>query len=373
MLIWIYYHQAMRIAIATDAWKPQINGVVTTLERTRDQLEDLGHDVLLLTPDERISLPMPTYPEVRLSLFAGRRIRRELDGYQPDAVHVATEGPLGLAVRNYCVRRGLPFTTAYHTQFPEYVRKRFPMPMSVTSSVLRWFHAASTRTMVPTLSMRRTLEDRGFDNVVLWSRGVLTDVFTPDNPVRYDLPGPVWVYAGRVAVEKNIESFLSLNLPGSKVVIGDGPDRRRLALRYPDAHFLGYRVGEDLARCLAGGDVFVFPSRTDTFGLVMLEAMACGLPVAAFPVTGPIDVVRSGITGILDEDLSAACSRALDINRHDCRQFAERHSWRRATEQFLSHLAAPDIGEKQEVELTFGETVPNCPDQFDPGRASQIR
>jgi glycosyltransferase involved in cell wall biosynthesis len=254
-------------------------------------------------------------------------------------VHIATEGTIGLAVRRYCIKRGIPFTTAYHTQMPEYVRARFPIPMRWTYALFRWFHRPAVRTMVPTESMRQRLIDRGFEDVVLWTRGVLADVFNPDDPVEYELDGPVWVYFGRVAVEKNIEAFLDLNLPGSKVVIGDGPDRKKLSTRYSDCHFLGYKFGRDLARHVAGADVFVFPSKTDTFGIVMLEAMACGVPVAAFPVTGPLDVVRPGLTGCLDEDLMVACSRALELNRWDCRNFAESRSWRRCTQQFIGNLA----------------------------------
>ena len=329
----------MHIAIATDAWSPQVNGVVTTLAETARQLELDGHDVRMITPEGRRTWPLPTYPEIRLTIFEGGRIARELDDYEPDCVHIATEGPLGIAVRAYCLRRGIPFTTAYHTQFPEYVRARFPVPVSWTVALLRWFHKPAVRTMVPTASMRQTLIERGFDNVVIWARGVKTDVFTPDDPIDFGLRGPIWVYLGRVAVEKNIEAFLGLPLPGSKIVIGDGPDRERLAGVYTDCHFLGYRFGRELARCLAGCDVFVFPSKTDTFGIVMLEAMACGLPVAAFPVTGPIDVVKRGVTGCLDEDLAAACSRALDLNRADCRHYAARRSWRASTRQFVANLA----------------------------------
>ncbi|MEM8682927.1 MAG: glycosyltransferase family 1 protein [Pseudomonadota bacterium] len=329
----------MRIAIATDAWPPQVNGVVTTLGQTRLQLEKAGHQVLMVTPEGRCTVPMPTYPEIRLSIFASRGIRRDLNAFEPDCVHIATEGPIGLAVRGYCMRRRMPFTTAYHTQFPEYVRQRFPVPIPWTAAMLRRFHGPAVRTMVPTEGVRQTLLKRGFDDVVLWSRGVQTDVFTPTNPKDYKLPGPIWVYVGRVAVEKNIEEFLSLGLPGSKIIIGDGPDRERLTEANPHCHFLGYRFGEDLASHLAGADVFVFPSKTDTFGVVMLEAMACGLPIAAFPVTGPVDVVKPGVTGVLDEDLYAACSRALDLNREDCRQYAEQRSWRRATDQFLANLA----------------------------------
>ncbi len=333
----------MRIVIATDAWSPQVNGVVTTLKQTRDQLIEQGHEVHMLTPEGRRTVPLPTYSEIRLTLFEGRAIKRELDEFAPDCVHIATEGTVGLAVRKYCLRNGIPFTTAYHTQFPEYVRARFPIPTSWTIRLLKWFHRPAVRTMVPTESMRQTLLDRGFEDVVIWIRGVLTDVFTREDPVAYPdeyrFDGPIWVYVGRVAVEKNIEEFLALPLPGNKVIIGDGPDREQLAAEYADCHFLGYKFGKDLARHLAGADVFVFPSKTDTFGIVMLEAMACGLPVAAFPVTGPVDVVRPGVTGSLDDDLAAACSRALDLNRDDCRQFAETRSWRRSTNQFIANLA----------------------------------
>jgi glycosyltransferase involved in cell wall biosynthesis len=329
----------MRIAIATDAWSPQVNGVVTTLGQTRDHLVKEGHEVLMVTPEGRRTFPCPTYPEIRLTLFQGRAIARELDAFEPDCVHIATEGTIGLSVRRYCIRRGIPFTTAYHTQFPEYVRARFPIPVKWTVALLRWFHKPAVRTMVPTEGMRRTLLERGFEDVVIWSRGVLTDVFSPEDPVDYEVDGPVWVYVGRVAVEKNIEAFLDLSLPGTKVIIGDGPDRKRLSAAYPDCHFLGYKFGRDLARHIAGADVFVFPSKTDTFGIVMLEAMACGVPVAAYPVTGPIDVVRIGETGCLNDDLITACSCALELNRWDCRQYAESRSWRRSTQQFLSHLA----------------------------------
>ena len=329
----------MKIVIATDAWAPQVNGVVTTLTQTRDQLTEMGHEVLMITPQGRRTVPLPTYPEIRLALFAGRSIRRELEDFNPQCVHIATEGPIGLAVRSWCVKNGIPFTTAYHTQFPEYVRERVPIPLRWSIAALRWFHRPATRTMVPTEGMRKTLLERGFEDVVIWSRGVLTDVFTPDEPLQYDLEGPIWVYVGRVAVEKNIEAFLALPIPGSKVIIGDGPDRKRLTAQYPDCHFLGYKFGEDLASHLAGADVFVFPSKTDTFGIVMLEAMACGLPVAAYPVTGPNDVVRLGVTGCLDTDLVAACSRALELDRRDCRDYAERRSWKRATQQFLKNLA----------------------------------
>ena len=332
----------MRIAIATDAWAPQVSGVVTTLTQTRDHLIKEGHEVLMMTNEGRKCFPLPTYPEIKLALFPGRQIARELEAFEPDCVHIATEGTIGLAVRRYCIRRGIPFTTAYHTKMPEYVRARFPVPVSWTYALLRWFHGPAVRMMVPTESMRQMLQDRGFQDVVLWTRGVLSDVFHPDDPVQYDFDGPVWVYFGRVAVEKNIEAFLDLSLPGTKVIIGDGTDREKLSDAYPDSHFLGYKFGRDLARHVAGADVFVFPSKTDTFGVVMLEAMACGVPVAAYPVTGPIDVVKPGLTGCLHDDLTVACSHALELNRWDCRQYAESRSWRRSTRQFICNLAPRD-------------------------------
>jgi glycosyltransferase involved in cell wall biosynthesis len=330
----------MRIAIVTDAWKPQVNGVVQTLSKTRDELGRLGHEVLMVTPEGRSSVPMPTYAEIRLSVFPGRAVRRELDTFDPDCVHIATEGPLGIAVRGYCVSRDLPFTTAYHTQFPEYFRARWPwFPIRLIIGLLRWFHGPAVRTMVPTDRIRAKLTQRGFDDVVIWTRGVDTELFRPDDPFPYDLPRPIFIYMGRVAVEKNIEQFLNLELPGSKVVIGDGPDKAKLETVHPDSQFLGYRFGTELARHLAGGDVFVFPSRTDTFGIVMLEAMACGLPVAALPVEGPIDVITDDRVGVLDEDLSRACLRALELDRADCRAFVEERSWHESTRQFERYLA----------------------------------
>jgi len=328
----------MKIAIVTDAWKPQVNGVVQTLGKTRDGLVAAGHEVRLLTPQGRRSIPCPSYPEIPLTLFPGRSVARELDAFDPDAIHIATEGPLGMAARRHVRRRDLPFTTSYHTQFPEYVRARVPIPIDWTARVLRRFHAPAARTLVPTEKIREKLESRGHENVVVWTRGVDTALFRPDDATPYDLPRPIWIYLGRVAVEKNIEAFLDLDLPGSKIVIGDGPDRRRLEVTYKDCHFHGYQFGAELARRLAGGDVFVFPSRTDTFGLVMLEAMACGLPVAAYPVDGPIDVVQNGITGILDDDLAVACERAMELSRDACRAQAVEHSWERATQQFLGYL-----------------------------------
>jgi glycosyltransferase involved in cell wall biosynthesis len=331
--------RVMRIAIATDAWSPQINGVVTSLRETSEELRRQGHEVLMITPEGRRSIPCPTYPEIRLALLQGRRISKELDAFRPDCIHIATEGTLGLSVRRYCRRRGLAFTTAYHTQFPEYIRQRFPIPLAWTVAALRWYHGAGSNTMVPTRSIKDLLQDRGFgDNVVIWSRGVQTEVFRPVSEKVYELPRPIWINVGRVAVEKNIEHFLQLDLPGSKVIIGDGPERMRLMKAYPGCYFPGYKFGSELAAHLSDADVFVFPSKTDTYGLVMLEAMACGLPIAAMPVTGPIDVVRHGVTGILDHDLGRACRAALVLDRTACRIYAESRSWRNSTREFVSHL-----------------------------------
>jgi glycosyltransferase involved in cell wall biosynthesis len=329
----------MRIVIATDAWSPQVNGVVNSLRNTGRELEAMGHEVLMITPEGCRTFPCPTYPEIRLALFQGPRIRKILEDFNPDSIHIATEGTIGLTVRKLCRKLGLQFTTAYHTQFPEYVRARFPIPIAVTARLLRWFHGGGLRTMVPTPAIRDRLEERHFRNVVIWSRGVDTEVFSAADPVDYGVTGPVWIYVGRVSVEKNIGEFMRLDLPGTKVVIGDGPDRQKLERDYPDCRFVGYKFGTELASHIAGGDVFIFPSRTDTFGLVMLEAMACGLPVAAFPVTGPIDVVRHGVTGILNVDLAKAARDALTLDPAACRAFAESRSWLRSTEQFVEHLA----------------------------------
>lgn len=329
----------MKIMIVTDAWKPQVNGVVRTLQTTARELQAMSHTVDFLTPLEFSTLPCPTYPDIRLSLLPGGKVTRRLSDFDPDALHIATEGPLGMAARRFALRRGLPFTTAYHTRFPEYVRARTGIPLSWTYAFLRWFHGPSEAVMAPTKVVRQDLESYGFDNVVTWTRGVDLDIFKHQHGDRLKSDPPIFLYVGRVAVEKNIEAFLALDLPGSKWVAGVGPALKQIQARYPNVNYLGVLNQHELARVYASADVFVFPSKTDTFGLVLLEAMACGLPVAAYPVTGPLDVLGDCRTaGVMHEDLRTACLEALQLRREDAAAHARKFSWRAATEQFLEHL-----------------------------------
>ncbi len=335
----------MRIMIVTDAWLPQTNGVVSTLSQTAVWLRRFGHDVRVLTPGDFKSFACPTYPEIRLSLLPGAGVSRSIDGFAPQALHIATEGPLGLAARRHCIRRGLRFTTSYHTQFPQYLRARAPIPLGVSYRMLRWFHSAGTRCMVSTASMRKELAAHGFANLVAWQRGVDTELFKPRAKDFLSLQRPLAAYVGRIAVEKNVEAFLKMAWSGGKIVIGDGPERARLEQLYPRAVFVGYRFGEDLARHLAAADIMVFPSRTDTFGLVNLEAMACGVPVAAYPVTGPIDVVEDGVTGALDVDLATAARRALDLDPKGCRNRALKSGWDVSSREFENNLVPSGLAE----------------------------
>lgn len=328
----------MKIMIVTDAWEPQVNGVVRTLKSTSRELRALGHEVELVSPLEFRTLPCPTYPEIRLSILPYRHLGRRIDAFVPDALHIATEGPLGLAARRYARKHGLLFTTAYHTRFPEYVQARFGVPLSWTYRFLRWFHGASQAVMAPTPVVKQDLEKYGFDNVVLWTRGVDLDIFRPMESKVLDTTRPIFLYVGRVAIEKNVEAFLELDLPGSKWIAGAGPILEKLRAQYPDANYLGVLSQAELAKVYAAADVFVFPSKTDTFGLVLLEALACGTPVAAYPVTGPVDVLGGGDAGAMNEDLRQACLDALKIERRAARAWAERFSWRAASEQFASHL-----------------------------------
>jgi glycosyltransferase involved in cell wall biosynthesis len=350
---------AHKLLIFTDAWTPQVNGVVRTLETLGRDLKSLGCEVRYATPEGRFTVPLPTYPEIRLAPFPRRSLEQLIDAFVPDAIHIATEGSIGLSARAICLARGLPFTTSFHTRFPEYIHARFSfVPESLVYRFLRWFHAPATAMMVATPSLKQELEDYGFRNVRIWTRGVDVAQFRPIVGANFPFPRPIWLYVGRIAVEKNVEAFLRLDLPGTKVVIGDGPTRTRLAHAYPAAQFLGPKSGEDLVRAYAASDVFVFPSLTDTFGLVMLEALACGVPVAAFPVQGPKDVLGDTSAGALDSDLRRACLKALEIPRQTARAFALTRSWRSCTEQFLSNLPVRVHFEDSETVRADVESAP---------------
>jgi glycosyltransferase involved in cell wall biosynthesis len=329
----------MRILIATDAWHPQVNGVVRTLTSLARAASSLGADVGFLTPDGFPSMPVPTYPGLRVALPNGRAIARRIEAAAPEAIHIATEGPIGWWVRAYCLRHGLAFTTSYTTRFPEYVSVRSGIPESWGYAVMRHFHNAAAVTMVATPSLRQELAGRGFTKTGAWTRGVDTKLFHPGNPATLDLPRPIFMTVGRVAVEKNLEAFLSLDLPGTKVIVGDGPQRAELERRFLAVKFLGEKKGEELTSLISAADVFVFPSLTDTFGVVQLEALACGTPVAAFPVTGPLDVIADHPIGALDRDLCVASLRALTMSRDTCRSFALERSWENCARQFINHLA----------------------------------
>jgi len=330
-----------KIAIVTDAWHPQINGVVTTLSQTVRNLESFGCEVLTVTPEQFPAIPCPTYPEIRLAVTGSGGVAQHLCNFRPHAVHIATEGPLGWAARRYCAGHGFPFTTSYHTRFPEYVRMRWPVPLAMSYSVIRWFHGKARRTMVATSSLKTELAGKGFHNLVDWSRGVDTDLFHP-RPKSSDIKRLLALYLDRVAVEKNIEDFLRLDIPGSKWVVGDGPARTELATKYPDVVFTGYKKGEELAALVAESDVFVFPSLTDTFGVVLLEAMASGVPVAAYPVCGPQETVKNGVNGWLDNDLGKAVARALAVSPESCRRYAMTRSWQTCSRQFYNNLEFAD-------------------------------
>lgn len=328
----------MRIVIVTDAWYPQVNGVVRALDRTRELLVERGHEVEVIGPDRFRTVPLPTYPEIRLALTRPRRVGELLAAFEPDAVHVATEGPLGWCARSWLKGRGLPFTTSFHTMFPSYVKVRTGIPERWTWALIRRFHAAARATMASTPTLQHILETHGFERVVRWVRGVDTALFRPLPGLVLEGPRPHLMYIGRVAPEKNIEAFLSLDVPGSKFIVGDGPARARLEARHPDVRFLGVRHGDDLVRHYGAADVFVFPSRTDTLGLVMLEALACGVPVAGYPVQGPLDVVADSGAGVLSEDLAEAVRGCLEIDRSRCRPRALEFSWHRSVEQFEANL-----------------------------------
>jgi len=343
----------MKILIITDAWIPQVNGVVRTLQATQCELEKSGHTVQVIGPDlsRWTAFAVPTYTEIVLELFPLRRLLRAIAAFAPDSLHIATEGPLGWAARRLCLLNGWAFTTAYHSRFPEFIGARVPRILSglaqrLAYAVLRRFHAPSAAVMVPTSSMVADLDANGFTNLVLWSRGVDTGVFTLRGKFfepYATLKRPILLYVGRISVEKNIESFLTLFTNGTKVVVGSGPDLERLRAACPEACFLGHLQGEQLAQAYAAADVFVFPSKSDTFGLVLLEACACGLRIAAYPVSGPKDIFAgeeaSGFVA-LDADLQKAVDRALTLSESPLapHQFAQNHSWEASTRQFFAIL-----------------------------------
>lgn len=327
-----------KICIVTDAWHPQINGVVTTLSRTVTTLQKWGHDVRTITPEGFSTLPCPTYPDIRLSFVTPATIGRIIQDFSPDAIHIATEGPLGWMTRAACKKNGFFFTTSYHTRFPEYIRLRIPFPLAWSYRIMLRFHGDAVRTLVaPTLFDE--MKEKKFKNLVVWSRGVDTELFKPRGKKLLSLPRPVFLYTGRVAVEKNLPAFLDLELPGSKVVVGDGPAREALEKKYPQVLFTGAKKGVALARHIDAADVFVFPSLTDTFGVVLLEALACGVPVAAFPVTGPKYIITNGINGYVHTDLRTAALEALKLNPLLCRRFSQQYTWEICTGQFFSNLA----------------------------------
>ena len=334
----------MRITIVTDAWTPQVNGVVRTLTTTVDHLRMLGHVVHVIEPTGMPSWPCPGYAEIRIARWPQQRVAEGLSEFKPDAIHIATEGPLGWAARRWCLHNDQPFTTSCHTRFPEYLRMRAPVPMNWTYAALRRFHQPAARTMVRSPSQWRDLASRGFNALCLWPGAVDTQLFRPRprSTAGQSKASPTALYVGRVAREKSIEDFLLAPFDGDKVVVGDGPHRQTLAAKYPDVAFIGYRHGEDLAECVAAADVFVFPSKTDTLGLVMLEAMACGVPVAAYPVPGPVDVVLHEETGFLHWDLSVAMREAMKIDPVACRTFALANSWEAATQRFTELLVTDE-------------------------------
>jgi glycosyltransferase involved in cell wall biosynthesis len=336
----------MRILLATDAWEPQVNGVVRTLTRVVDELRQMGHTVEVISPDQFKTFPLPTYPEIKVAIGVYEPVQERFKAFEPEAIHIATEGPIGLAARRICVEWKLPFTTSYHTRFPEYVSARLPLPLAAGYAYMKWFHKPSGRLMVATPTMRDELVEHGFRNISAWSRGVDTIMFSPDKAEGCDafegLPRPIFLYVGRVAVEKNIEAFVALDLPGTKVVVGPGPQLEELKAKYGQVKFLGPKGGEELAQAYACADVFVFPSLTDTFGLVILEAMASGTPVAAYPAPGPIDIVPGSGAGVLavgaSEGLREACLDALKLDRKVVRAYAETFSWRACAEAFVENL-----------------------------------
>ncbi len=327
----------MRVLIATDAWRPQVNGVVRTYERLSQEIQACGGAVRFLTPREFYTIPCPTYPEIRLAFLNTASVARRVDKFKPDHIHVATEGPIGLMTLRYCLKEGRKFTTSYHTRFPEYMAARFPVRESWFYTIQKMFHNSGSGMMVATQSLAQELGEKGFDNIMHWSRGVDTEQFHC-RKVRLFGNDPIFLYVGRVAIEKNIEAFLQAKLPGKKVVVGGGPQLDLLRVQYPDVIFTGPKKGEELAMHYSSADVFVFPSLTDTFGIVLIEAMASGIPVAAYPVTGPRDIITPGVTGYMSEDLSEAATAALQLGSEACIANAAKYSWKNSASQFLNNI-----------------------------------
>jgi len=346
----------MRILIATDAWRPQVNGVVHTLEATARAAKSLGAEVSFLTHEGFPTVGLPSYPGIRVALPGSREIARRIAAIRPDAIHIATEGPIGYFVRSYCRANRCPFTTSLHTRFADYVAARWPIPQDWTWQWLRWFHNAGRGTMVSTASLADELRGHGFHTVLRWPRGVDAALFHPGYARDPGLKRPIFLTVGRLAVEKNVDAFLALDLPGTKVVVGDGPARAALTQRYPDAVFLGTRRNAELAAIYASADVFVFPSRTDTFGLVLLEALASGLPIAGFPVAATQDVVGTAPVAVLDNNLRHACLRALAIPRSLCRQHATSVTWEASARSFLDNLVS--VRNLARESGTAGKTAP---------------
>jgi glycosyltransferase involved in cell wall biosynthesis len=330
----------MKIMIITDAWDPQVNGVVRTLKQTCAELIAMGHEIEMVTPNGFKSIPCPTYPDIALSLFPGKEVARRIKEFAPEAMHIATEGPLGLSARSYAIKNDLPFSTAYHTRFPEYVKARTGIPLVITYAFIRWFHGPSMAVMAPTIVVKDDLEKYGLKNVVLWSRGVDLNIFKMQESKSLNSAHPIFLYVGRVAVEKNINAFLEIDLPGSKWVVGDGPAMDSIKEKYPNINYLGVLQQNELAKVYAAADVFVFPSRWETFGLVMIEAMACGTPVAAYPCQGPLDVIDEGITGCMREDLAQAVDHALLLDRAKVLAGSQRWTWERAWAIFRDNLVS---------------------------------
>ncbi len=328
----------MRIVLISDAWHPQVNGVVTTLTNTVATLRKLGHDVELITPDRFKTYPWPGYPDVRMAFLCGPQLRPMIEAFKPDAIHLVTEGSIGFAARRYCLEYGYRYTTSYLSRFPEYFKLRIGFPMWVSNAYLRWFHNESSRVMVATASLHKEMAQKGYQRLARWSRGVDTDLFCPRTKDFFNYSHPIFLFVGRIAAEKNIEAFLKLDLPGTKVVIGDGPDRESLMGLYPSVRFTGFLHGEELAKAVAAADVFVFPSRTDTFGVVLLEALACGVPVAGLPMQSTEDVITDSRVGILYEDLRTAAMTALILDPKACRDYVMDYAWEKCTLQFVENL-----------------------------------